>query len=175
MKFTRSLVLIAGVFALSACQNGIPGFGGGKGDAAGAGAEAGLNGLGPDGVISENSIAFFNTTVGDRVLFLVDQSTLTPEAISILDGQANWLNANPQYTARIEGHADEQGTREYNLGLGSKRASAVSNYLVSRGVAVNRIETVTFGKERPLAVCSDETCWSKNRRAETVVAGGLGS
>jgi len=173
MKFSRSLILIAGVVALSACQNGIPGFGGGKGDLAST--QAGVNGLGPDGVIQESSIAFFNTTVGDQVLFPVDQSTLTPEAIGILDGQSTWLVANPQYTARIEGHADEQGTREYNLGLGAKRASAVSNYLISRGVAANRLETVTFGKERPLAVCSDESCWSKNRRAQTVVAGGLGS
>ena len=175
MNFTRSAVLIASVLALSACQNGIPGFGGGGADSAGAGIEAGANGLGPDGVISENSIAFFNTSIGDVVLFPVDQSTLSPQAIALLDGQANWLNTNPQYTARIEGHADEQGTREYNLGLGAKRASAVSNYLISRGVAANRLETVTYGKERPLAICSDETCWSKNRRAQTVVAGGLGS
>lgn len=175
MKITRSLGLVVGVLALSACQNGIPGFGGGGNDLAAAGTETGINGLGPDGVISENSIAFFNTTVGDRILFVVDQSTLTPEAISVLDGQANWMVANPQYTARIEGHADEQGTREYNLGLGSKRASAVANYLISRGVAANRLETVTFGKERPLAICSDESCWSQNRRAQTVVAGGLGS
>ena len=173
MNFTRSMVLLAGVLALSACQNGIPGFGSGKDDAANGANSA--NALGAEGVIEESSIAFFNTTVGDRILFLVDQSTLTPEAIAVLDGQANWLNSNPQYTATIEGHADEQGTREYNLGLGAKRASAVSNYLISRGVAQNRLETVTFGKERPLAICSDETCWAKNRRAVTLVAGGLGS
>ena len=173
MNFTRSMVLLAGVLALSACQNGIPGFGSGKDDAANG--ANGANALGAEGVIEESSIAFFNTTVGDRILFLVDQSTLTPEAIAVLDGQANWLNSNPQYTATIEGHADEQGTREYNLGLGAKRASAVSNYLISRGVAQNRLETVTFGKERPLAICSDETCWAKNRRAVTLVAGGLGS
>ena len=173
MNFTRSMVLLAGVLALSACQNGIPGFGSGKDDAANG--ANGANALGAEGVIEESSIAFFNTTVGDRILFLVDQSTLTPEAIAVLDGQANWLNSNPQYTATIEGHADEQGTREYNLGLGAKRASAVSNYLISRGVAQNRVDTVTFGKERPLAICSDETCWAKNRRAVTLVAGGLGS
>ncbi len=173
MKLSVSVYLLAGALALSACQNGIPGFGGK--DAVDGGVGAGANGLGPDGVIEESSIAFFNTTVGDRVLFEVDQSTLTPGAISILDAQANWLNANPQYTAMIEGHADEQGTREYNLGLGAKRASAVNNYLVSKGVAPNRLETVTYGKERPLAICSDETCWSKNRRAVTLVAGGLGS
>jgi len=123
MNFTRSMVLLAGVLALSACQNGIPGFGSGKDDAANG--ANGANALGAEGVIEESSIAFFNTTVGDRILFLVDQSTLTPEAIAVLDGQANWLNSNPQYTATIEGHADEQGTREYNLGLGALGGPAV--------------------------------------------------
>ena len=173
MKFTRAVLLVACGLAVSACQNGIPGFGGGKGEADSASATS--SGIGSEGLIEESSIAFFNTSVGDRVLFPVDQFTLTPEAISILDAQANWLNTNPQYTALIEGHADEQGTREYNLGLGAKRASAVNNYLVSRGVDPNRLETVTYGKERPLAICSDESCWSKNRRAVTLVAGGLGS
>lgn len=175
MKLTKAVVLISGALALSACANNP--FGGfGKGDDADAAALAagGANGFGTD-VIEESSIAFFNTSVGDRVLFLVDQTNLTPEGIAILDGQANWLLANTQYTALIEGHADEQGTREYNLGLGARRASTVQNYLVSRGVAANRLETVTFGKERPLEICSDETCWSKNRRAVTVVAGGIGS
>lgn len=171
MKLTRSVAVLAMVLGLSACQNNaLSGFGFGKDkDAATAGALAGTE------VIEESSIAFFNTSVGDKVLFEVDQSTLTPTAIAVLDGQADWLVANPQYTALIEGHADEQGTREYNLGLGAKRASAVQNYLISRGVQPLRLETVTYGKERPLAICSDETCWSKNRRAVTVVAGGLGS
>ncbi len=173
MKYTRSLCLFASLLALSACQNGVPGFGGKGGIGDGSGSE--FSALGPDGVIEESSIAFFNTAVGDRVLFQVDQFTLTPGAISILDAQANWLIANPQFTAVIEGHADEQGTREYNLGLGAKRASTVNNYLISRGVAANRLETVTFGKERPLEICSDESCWSKNRRAVTLVAGGIGS
>ena len=173
MKFTRPVLLFACGLALSACQNGIPGFGGGKGGSDASAAS--VNGIGSDGPIEESSIAFFNSSVGDRVLFPVDQFTLTPDAIGILDAQANWLNTNPQYTALIEGHADEQGTREYNLGLGAKRASAVNNYLVSRGVDPKRLETVTYGKERPLAICSDESCWSKNRRAVTVVAGGLGS
>ncbi len=174
MKLTKLIVVLSGALALSACQNGFGGFGKG-GDTMTDGSAAGANALGADGVIEESSIAFFNTAVGDRVLFAVDQTTLTPEAIAILDGQADWLNANPQYTTVIEGHADEQGTREYNLGLGAKRASAVQNYLVSRGVAGNRMETVTYGKERPLEICSDELCWAKNRRAVTVVAGGIGS
>jgi peptidoglycan-associated lipoprotein len=121
------------------------------------------------------SLAYFQQTIGDRVLFVVDQSTLSPEATGILDGQANWLLQNTQYVVTIEGHADEQGTREYNLALGARRASAVQNYLVSRGVADNRVKTVTYGKERPIAICSTEECWSKNRRAVTVVSSGLGS
>jgi len=171
MKLTRSVAVVAMVLGLAACQNNaLSGFGFGKDkDAAANGALAGTE------VIEESSIAFFNTSVGDKILFEVDQSTLTPGAISILDAQAEWLTANPQYTALIEGHADEQGTREYNLGLGAKRASAVQNYLISRGIQPLRLDTVTYGKERPLAICSDETCWSKNRRAVTVVAGGLGS
>jgi len=92
-----------------------------------------------------------------------------------LNRQAEWLLANPQNTVTIEGHADEQGTREYNLALGARRAASVQNYLISRGLTDARIKTVTFGKERPLAVCSDEACWSKNRRSVTLVAGGLGS
>ncbi len=122
-----------------------------------------------------SSIAYFQQTVGDRVLFVVDQSTLTPEAIGILNAQANWLLEYTSNTVTIEGHADEQGTREYNLALGARRASAARDHLVSRGVADNRIDTVTYGKERPIEICSDETCWSKNRRAVTLVAGGLTS
>jgi peptidoglycan-associated lipoprotein len=102
----------------------------------------------------------------------VDQSTLTPEAMSILEGQARWLLDNSQYMAVIEGHADEQGTREYNLALGARRANAVREYLVSRGVPVARLQTVSYGKERPLAICSDETCYSQNRRAVTVISLG---
>jgi peptidoglycan-associated lipoprotein len=106
------------------------------------------------------------------VLFLVDQSTLTPSARTTLDAQANWFNNNPEYTAVVEGHADEQGTREYNLALGARRASSVQEYLVSRGVAPTRLRTVTYGKERPLEICSDEACYSQNRRAVTILQAG---
>jgi peptidoglycan-associated lipoprotein len=120
------------------------------------------------------SPAYFNQTVGDRVWFVVDQSTLTDQARATLDGQARWLSANPQYAIIVEGHADEQGTREYNLALGARRASAVQQYLISQGVGPNRIQTVTYGKERPIAVCSDETCYAQNRRAVTVLQAGSG-
>ena len=161
----------AALLALSACTNNT--FGRAASDAANAPGGAGAGGI---GAISETSIEYFQTAIGDTVRFQVDQATLTPEAIATLDAQAGWLNANPDKTAVVEGHADEQGTREYNIALGARRAAAVFNYLVSRGVADNRLETVSFGKERPLAVCSDESCWSQNRRAQTVVrGGGLGS
>ena len=109
------------------------------------------------------------------MLFPVDQSTLTDAARATLDGQAAWLNVNTGFAATIEGHADEQGTRDYNLGLGAERANAVQEYLISRGVAGTRLRTVSYGKERPLEICSDETCYSKNRRAVTVLQAAVGS
>jgi peptidoglycan-associated lipoprotein len=93
----------------------------------------------------------------------------------VLQGQAQWLNANPAYAIIIEGHADEQGTREYNLALGARRASAVQDFLISQGIAPNRMRTVSYGKERPIEVCSDEACYSKNRRAVTVLSMGAGA
>ena len=149
-------------FTLAACDN--PPGGGGTDDFR----------VGGD-ASNPASVAYFQETIGDRVLFLVDQSTLTPEAIETLNGQANWLLQYTENTVTIEGHADEQGTREYNLALGARRASAVQNYLVSRGVADNRVKTVTFGKERPIEICSEESCWSRNRRAVTLVTTGANS
>lgn len=113
--------------------------------------------------------------VGDRVFFDTDQATLRPDARATLQRQAAWLNQHPQVRVVIEGHADERGTREYNLALGARRANAVKDYLVSLGVAPNRIETISYGKERPVALCSNESCWSQNRRAVTVVVRGAGS
>jgi len=108
------------------------------------------------------------------VLFAVDQSTLSAEAQDVLLKQAAWLMENPEFSAIIEGHADEQGTREYNLALGARRASAVQAFLVDRGVAPNRLKTVSYGKERPLAICSDESCYAQNRRSVTVLTAGGG-
>ncbi|MDT1060526.1 peptidoglycan-associated lipoprotein Pal [Paracoccus sp. CPCC 101403] len=116
----------------------------------------------------------FKAVAGDTVLFPVDQSTLTPEARTILANQAGWLNQNQGFSALIEGHADEQGTREYNLALGARRANSVQEYMISQGVASGRLRTVSYGKERPLAVCSTEDCYAKNRRAVTVVSPGAG-
>ena len=119
--------------------------------------------------ISESDIEYFQNLVGDTVLFTVDQSGLRPDAISILKAQAEWLKKRKFLPITLEGHADEQGTREYNLALGARRATAVREFLIAKGIDQNRISIVTYGKERPLRVCSNEDCWSKNRRATTVV------
>ena len=103
---------------------------------------------------------------------MVDQSTLTPEGIATLSGQARWLTTNSDYLAIIEGHADEQGTREYNVALGARRANAVREYLISQGISGTRLRTVSYGKERPVQTCSDESCYSQNRRAVTVISIG---
>ncbi|MBV0891318.1 peptidoglycan-associated lipoprotein Pal [Paracoccus sp. Z118] len=118
---------------------------------------------------------YFRTNVGDTVLFARDQVTLSDEARATLTRQADWLAQHGSFSTTIQGHSDEQGTREFNLALGARRAGAVQEYLISRGVAPNRIRTVSFGKERPAAVCSDEACFAQNRRAVTVVQPGAGT
>jgi peptidoglycan-associated lipoprotein len=111
----------------------------------------------------------FVVNVGDRVFFESDSSELTPQSRATLEKQAQWLQTYGSYTFTIEGHADERGTREYNIALGARRAQAVRDYLAARGIPVQRMHTVSFGKERPVAVCNDISCWSQNRRAVTVL------
>jgi peptidoglycan-associated lipoprotein len=122
------------------------------------------------GMTTPGSQQDFVVNVGDRVFFETDSSELTPQARATLDKQAQWLNTYSQYSAfTVEGHADERGTREYNIALGARRAQTVRDYLVSRGVAAQRMRTISYGKERPVAVCNDISCWSQNRRAVTVL------
>ncbi len=161
---SKALFLCAGL-ALAACTNPDR-LGGADGSRGGAGAGS----FAPGSAQDPKSPLYFQQTVGDRVLFLVDQSNLSPDAQVTLTGQAEWLMNNPEFTAVIEGHADEQGTREYNVALGARRANAVQEFLVSRGVAPNRLKVVSFGKERPIEICSEEACYAKNRRAVTVVS-----
>eukprot|EP01012_Entosiphon_sulcatum_P063538 TRINITY_DN9113_c0_g2_i1.p2 TRINITY_DN9113_c0_g2~~TRINITY_DN9113_c0_g2_i1.p2 ORF type:complete len:164 (+),score=23.15 TRINITY_DN9113_c0_g2_i1:128-619(+) len=116
-----------------------------------------------------DSIEYFNTVVGNMVQFGYDKYDLEPAAQAILRGQASWLNQNPSRTVTIEGHCDERGTREYNLGLGERRSNAVKQYLVSLGVSAGRVKTISYGKERPVCVSSDEACWAKNRRGVSAV------
>jgi peptidoglycan-associated lipoprotein len=118
------------------------------------------------------SKADFQTNVGDRIYFLVDQTNLTPEGRETLTRQAEWLQQYPNVSIQVEGHADERGTREYNISLSARRATNTRNYLISQGVKASRIASIAYGKERPAALCDAEECWSQNRRAVTVITGG---
>ena len=170
MTFLSKLAVVGLTLAVAGCTNPDR-FGAGAGDAAGANANANAAiPAAPTGANDPNSPLFFNQTIGDRVLFAVDTSTLTAQGKTILDGQARWLLTNSDYLAIVEGHADEQGTREYNIGLGFRRANAVREYLVSQGVPSNRLRVTSYGKERPIQVCSEESCYAQNRRAVTVIS-----
>lgn len=132
-------------------------------------------GLGLNGnVATPGSQQDFTVNVGDRVFFQTDSSSLTQTARTTLDKQSQWLIRYTNYPITIEGHADERGTREYNIALGARRAAATRDYLVSRGVPRSRIRTISYGKERPVATCDDISCWSQNRRAVTQLAGPTG-
>ena len=121
------------------------------------------------GAATPGSQQDFVVNVGDRVFFETDSTDLTPQSRATLDKQAQWLNNYNRYSFTVEGHADERGTREYNLALGARRAQVTRDYLVSRGINAQRIRTISYGKERPVAVCDDISCWSQNRRAVTVL------
>jgi len=131
-------------------------------------------GMGAGGAGTPGSAQDFIVNVGDRVFFETDSSDLTPTATGTLDKQAQWLSQYPNYQITVEGHADERGTREYNFALGARRGQAARDYLASRGVNASRIKTISYGKERPVAVCDDISCWSQNRRAVTVLGGAAG-
>ena len=169
MHILRKIALIGLMLATAACTNP---------DRFGADGDQGANGAGAGGVTAPvltgandpQSPQYFSQTIGDRVLFVVDSATLTAEGQRTLDGQAQWLQTNSDYRAIVEGHADEQGTREYNLALGARRANAVREYLVSKGVPSARMQTISYGKERPIEVCASESCYSLNRRAVTIIS-----
>ena len=135
--------------------------------ATGAGGSGGV--VGAAGSVRPGSQEDLVANVGDRVFFETDSSQVQGEGRSTLERQSAWLNRYPQVQVYVEGHADERGTREYNIALGARRATNTKNYLVSRGIAPNRIRTISYGKERPVAVCNDISCWSQNRRAVTVL------
>ena len=164
MTYLSKAILVVAGLALTACSNADR-----FGDSASANAmNSSVAGTAQD----PSSPLYFQEAVGDRVLFEVDQSSLTPIATATLDGQADWLMRNSDYNAVIEGHADEQGTREYNVALGARRANSVQEYLITKGVAANRLKVVSYGKERPIEICSEEACYAKNRRAVTVISAG---
>ena len=159
IRFGKGLLIAVLLVAVAACARtpttGVGNMGPGAGGAGGGG--------------SPGSQQEFLVSVGDRVFFETDSSLLTADAQSTLDKQAQWLQQYPQYRIVIEGHADERGTREYNIALGARRATAVVNYLISRGIPQARLSTVSYGKERPVAICNDISCWSQNRRSVTVL------
>ncbi|MBZ0259231.1 MAG: peptidoglycan-associated lipoprotein Pal [Hyphomicrobiales bacterium] len=131
--------------------------------------EAGTGGIGQARPGSEQDFA---TNVGDRIYFIVDQSDLTPEGQEILTKQAQWLQRYPNVVVQVEGHSDERGTREYNIALSARRATATREFLIAQGVNPRRISSIAYGKERPAALCDAEQCWTQNRRAVTVITGG---
>jgi peptidoglycan-associated lipoprotein len=130
---------------------------------------AGAGGAGYGGAATPGSAQDFVVNVGDRVFFETDSTELTQRSRDTLDKQAQWLQRYNRYAFTIEGHADERGTREYNIALGARRAQVVREYLVARGIESHRMRTISYGKERPVAVCNDISCWSQNRRAVTVI------
>ena len=134
-----------------------------------------VGGGGSEGPVTPGSEREFAVKVGDTVHFGTDSPELSAEAQQTLTGQAQWLNQYPNYAITIEGHADERGTREYNIALGAQRASAVKQFLSTRGINPGRIRTISYGRERPVAVCSDISCWSQNRRAVTLLGRGGGN
>lgn len=179
MTLTSKALLILAGLALAACNNPRAGgtFGGGGTDG------FGNNGGFVDGGISTGnlgdpndprSVAHFQQRIGDRVFFTVDSSSLTDEGRSTLSAQARWLNENTQYSIIMEGHADERGTRDYNIALGERRANAAMQYLISQGVSAGRLRVVSYGKDRPVEACAAQRCWDINRRAVTAIAGVTG-
>jgi peptidoglycan-associated lipoprotein len=177
MRF-RTAVLVVALAGLAACSsspdmssNGTgSGTGAGFGANGGLGAGQGVNGRGGATPLSgPGSAQDFQQNAGDRVYFKTDQSGVDPEGQKTLQRQADWLRRYPNVTVTIEGHADERGTREYNLALGARRADSIKNVLVALGVQASRIQTITYGKERPAVVGSNEASWAQNRRGVTVV------
>ncbi len=153
---TKSIAIVSTLFLLTACENGM-----GSGGADGKG--------GNGGPATPGSQADLTQNVGDRVFYGYNSSTLTSEAQSTLQRQAAWLKQYPNVNVTVEGHCDERGTREFNIALGERRATAAKKYLVGLGVSSKRLSTISYGKERPAVVGSDESAWSQNRRAVSVV------
>ena len=171
---THSL-LAAMVLTAAACSTprGPAAVGGGPGGPGGPGGIGGPGGVtsGANGVLPGTTQDFV-INVGEYVYFDTDQFTLRNDAVPILDGQARWLSNYPQVRVRIEGNADERGTREYNFALGARRANTVREYLVSHGVDASRIETISYGKEHPIDPGNTEEAWAHNRNAHTALISG---
>lgn len=170
--FARACTL-AGVICLAslvaACTNQAQSRNGGP---FGPGAGPGLAEGGP---VKPGTLRDFKVNIGTTVHFTVNNTKLSADAQATLRAQTQWLKRYPQFTITVAGHADERGTREYNLALGAKRAESVRKFLVSQGIRRARMRTISYGKERPVALCDDISCWSQNRRAETILNRRAGS
>jgi peptidoglycan-associated lipoprotein len=154
---TKSIAVVSALFLLAACENGV-----GSGGADGRGGMSG-------GPTTPGTQEDLTQNVGDRVFFGYDSSSLSGEAQSTLQRQSEWLKQHSDVSVTLEGHCDERGTREYNIALGERRATAAKKYLVGLGIPSSRISTISYGKERPAVIGSDESAWSQNRRAVSVV------
>ncbi|MCR0982222.1 peptidoglycan-associated lipoprotein Pal [Roseomonas populi] len=160
----KILAALGAIALLSACSNDDQ-----NAAATGAGGSGGLAGAGGMGNVRPGSQEDLVANVGDRVFFDTDSSQVRADGRDVLQRQAAWLARYPQVTVYMEGHADERGTREYNLALGQRRANNARDLLVAAGVSGQRIQTVSYGKDRPAALGSDEASWAQNRRAVTTV------
>ena len=170
---SKFLALFGVLLLVAACES-TPSDTGNASGASGAQGGAGTGGVGSGqlGQVRPGSAEDFQQNVGDRVFFATDKSDLDAEARATLQKQAVWLRRYPSVSLPIEGHCDERGTREYNLALGERRANAAREYLRNLGVEVGRMKTISYGKERPVALGSNEDAWHQNRRAVSVVSGG---
>ncbi|MEL0165081.1 MAG: peptidoglycan-associated lipoprotein Pal [Alphaproteobacteria bacterium] len=165
MMFQRILAIVAATFLLAACETASQV----SGDSASTSASNTASSSSASSSAADKTPAEKLAQVGDTVNFDFDSAELTVSARSTLNRQAAFLSLNPDLMIVIEGHADERGTREYNLALGDRRATAVRDYLVAKGINSARVRTVSYGKERPAVAGSDEAAWAKNRRAATVL------
>jgi peptidoglycan-associated lipoprotein len=172
-KFTSIAAILV---LLAACESAPTekAAAGGEGAKSGASAPSASASSGPPPVALGSSRDFI-LNVGDRVFFDLDKATLKPKARAVLERQAAWFKRYPRHQVVVEGHCDERGTREYNLALGDRRANAIKDFLVALGVSSNRISSISYGKERPVALGHDEAAWSQNRRGVTMVKGRPGS
>ncbi|MEE2997042.1 MAG: peptidoglycan-associated lipoprotein Pal [Pseudomonadota bacterium] len=181
MRLSYILCALAGL-ALAACESSpeVKSLASGDGSSNAGAAPAGTGGPVTSGTVSRQvmqppgSVEDFVVNVGDRVMFAVDQFDLSPDARTTIENQVVWLKRYPGVTITVEGHADERGTREYNLALGERRANSVRDYMIALGVDPNRLKTISYGKERPVDPASSEDAWARNRRAVAVVDGTTG-
>lgn len=165
----KAVALLSCFLALAACsKKKSPDLDAGGG----AGLNAGDDLSGGGDSARPGSKADFDTNVGNTIYFVVDQSTLTSEGRETLTSQAQWLQRYSDVSVQVEGHSDERGTREYNISLSARRATATRNFLISQGVDESRISSIAYGKERPAELCDAESCWSRNRRSVTQITGG---